>query len=74
MGPGFPGIGSPYCQRARPSRAHVISYTPGSDVTIATADVVLMRSEPLDVPATLLIGCGTLRTMRQNLGWAIGYR
>jgi P-type Cu2+ transporter len=40
---------------------------------IETADVVLMRSDPLDVPTALAIGRGTLRKMRQNLGWAIGY-
>ena len=45
----------------------------GTDVAIETADVVLMRSDPLDVPAALRIGRGTLRKMRQNLGWAIGY-
>jgi P-type Cu2+ transporter len=45
----------------------------GTDVAIETADVVLMRSDPLDVPTTLQIGRGTLRKMRQNLGWAIGY-
>jgi Cu2+-exporting ATPase len=45
----------------------------GTDVAIETADVVLMRSDPLDVPVALLIGRGTLRKMRQNLGWAVGY-
>jgi Cu2+-exporting ATPase len=45
----------------------------GTDVAIETADVVLMRSDPLDVPIALSIGKGTLRKMRQNLGWAIGY-
>ncbi len=45
----------------------------GTDVAIDTADVVLMRSDPLDVPTALQIGRGTLRKMRQNLGWAIGY-
>jgi Cu2+-exporting ATPase len=45
----------------------------GSDVAIETADVVLMRSDPLDVPVALRIGEGTVRKMRQNLGWAIGY-
>ncbi|MCW2635546.1 MAG: ATPase [Blastococcus sp.] len=45
----------------------------GTDVAIETADVVLMRSDPLDVPVALAIGRGTLRKMRQNLGWAIGY-
>ncbi|MFC4467789.1 hypothetical protein ACFPH6_25220 [Streptomyces xiangluensis] len=32
-----------------------------------------MRSAPLDVPTALRIGRGTLRKMRQNLAWAIGY-
>ncbi|MET9881846.1 heavy metal translocating P-type ATPase [Streptomyces sp. NPDC006430] len=45
----------------------------GTDVAIETADLVLMRSDPLDVPTALRIGRGTLRKMRQNLGWAIGY-
>jgi P-type Cu2+ transporter len=45
----------------------------GTDVAIETADVVLMRSDPLDVATALTIGRGTLRKMRQNLGWAIGY-
>jgi P-type Cu2+ transporter len=45
----------------------------GTDVAIETADVVLMRSDPLDVAAAIRIGRGTLRKMRQNLGWAIGY-
>lgn len=45
----------------------------GTDVAIETADVVLMRSDPLDVPIAIEIGRGTRRKMRQNLGWAIGY-
>jgi len=45
----------------------------GTDVAIETADVVLMRSDPMDVAVALRIGRGTVRKMRQNLGWAIGY-
>lgn len=45
----------------------------GTDVAIETADLVLMRSDPLDVPIALRIGRGTLRKMRQNLAWAVGY-
>jgi P-type Cu2+ transporter len=45
----------------------------GTDVAVETADVVLMRSDPLDVATALTISRGTLRKMRQNLGWAIGY-
>ncbi len=50
-----------------------VAISAGTDVAIETADVVLMRSDPLDVPTALRIGRGTLRKMRQNLGWAIGY-
>jgi Cu2+-exporting ATPase len=45
----------------------------GTDVAIDTADLILMRSDPLDVPTALTIGRGTLRKMHQNLGWAVGY-
>jgi P-type Cu2+ transporter len=45
----------------------------GTDVAIETADVVLMRSDPLDVPTAVRIGRATLRKMRQNLAWAVGY-
>jgi P-type Cu2+ transporter len=45
----------------------------GTDVAIETADVVLIRSDPLDVATAVTIGRGTVRKMKQNLGWAIGY-
>ncbi|WP_199423480.1 copper-translocating P-type ATPase [Actinotalea solisilvae] len=45
----------------------------GTDVAIETADVVLMRSDPLDVSVALRIGRATVHKERQNLAWAIGY-
>src|SRR4029079_3858237 len=45
----------------------------GTDVAIETADVVLMRSDPLDIVTALTVGRATVRKMRQNLGWAVGY-
>ena len=45
----------------------------GTDVAIETADVVLMRSDPLDIATAVEIGRGTVQKMRQNLAWAIGY-
>ena len=45
----------------------------GTDVAVETADLVLMRSDPLDVATALTISRGTFQKMRQNLGWAIGY-
>ncbi len=56
------------------ARADVgIAIGAGTDVAIETADIVLMRSDPLDVATAIAIGRGTLRKMRQNLGWAVGY-
>jgi Cu2+-exporting ATPase len=45
----------------------------GTDVAIEAAEVVLMRSDPLDISTAVEIGRGTVHKMRQNLGWAIGY-
>jgi Cu2+-exporting ATPase len=45
----------------------------GNDVAIETAEVVLMRSDPLDVATAVQLGRGTVRKMHQNLDWAIGY-
>jgi Cu2+-exporting ATPase len=45
----------------------------GTDVAVETADVVLMRSDPLDVATAITISRGTERKMRQNLAWAVGY-
>jgi len=56
------------------AEAHLgIAIGAGTDVAMETADVVLMRSDPLDIAVALRIGRGTVRKMRQNLGWAIGY-
>jgi Cu2+-exporting ATPase len=45
----------------------------GTDVAVETADVVLMRSDPLDVATAITISRGTNRKMHQNLAWAVGY-
>ncbi|MTD43663.1 heavy metal translocating P-type ATPase [Conexibacter sp. W3-3-2] len=45
----------------------------GTDVAVETADVVLMRSDPFDVVIAITIGRGTVRKVRQNLWWAVGY-
>ncbi|HUU14413.1 MAG TPA: copper-translocating P-type ATPase [Terriglobia bacterium] len=45
----------------------------GSDVAVETADVILVRSNPLDVVAILKLSRATYRKMIQNLLWATGY-
>ena len=45
----------------------------GTDVAVETADLVLMRSDPLDVATAITISRGTVRKMHQNLAWAVGY-
>jgi len=45
----------------------------GTDVAIETANVVLMRSDPLDIHRALTLSKATVRKMKQNLGWASVY-
>jgi P-type Cu2+ transporter len=45
----------------------------GTDVAAETADIVLVRSNPLDVLAVIQLARATYRKMLQNLGWAAGY-
>jgi Cu2+-exporting ATPase len=42
-------------------------------VAVETADVILVRSNPLDVAAILILSQATYRKMIQNLFWATGY-
>jgi P-type Cu2+ transporter len=45
----------------------------GTDVAVETADIILVRSNPLDVVAILGLSRATYRKMIQNLLWATGY-
>lgn len=45
----------------------------GSDVAVETADVILVRSNPLDVVAIVQLSRATYSKMIQNLLWATGY-
>jgi Cu2+-exporting ATPase len=45
----------------------------GTDVAVATADIILVRSNPLDVLAIIGLARATYRKMLQNLIWATGY-
>lgn len=45
----------------------------GTDVAVETADIILVRSSPLDVVSIINLSKATYRKMLQNLGWAAGY-
>ena len=56
------------------TRADVgIAIGAGTDIAIDAADVVLMKSRLLDVPAAIRLSRATLRNLHENLFWAFIY-
>jgi P-type Cu2+ transporter len=56
------------------ARADVgIAIGAGTDVAIETADIVLVKSNPMDVASTIELAKVTYKKMVQNLLWATGY-
>jgi Cu+-exporting ATPase len=45
----------------------------GADLAQEAGDVLLLRTQPMAIPAALGLARQTVRVMRQNLGWAVGY-
>lgn len=45
----------------------------GTDVAIESADIVLMRSDLMDVPTAVELSKSTIRNIKQNLFWAFAY-
>ena len=45
----------------------------GTDVAMESADIVLMRSDLMDVIAAIKLSKATIRNIKQNLFWAFGY-
>jgi Cu+-exporting ATPase len=45
----------------------------GTDVAMESADIVLMKSDLMDVPAAIRLSKKVMRNIRQNLFWAFGY-
>ncbi len=56
------------------ARADVgIAIGAGTDVAIETADIVLVKNNPMDVASTIELAKVTYKKMVQNLLWATGY-
>jgi Cu2+-exporting ATPase len=45
----------------------------GTDVAAATADIILVKSNPIDAVSILRLSRATYKKMQQNLAWATGY-
>ncbi|OGK09657.1 copper-translocating P-type ATPase [Candidatus Roizmanbacteria bacterium RIFCSPHIGHO2_01_FULL_35_10] len=56
------------------TQAHVgIAIGAGTDVAVESADIVLMKNDPLDVVKAIKLSQETNKKMVQNLIWATGY-
>lgn len=45
----------------------------GTDVAMESANIVLMKSDLMDVPTAIQLSKSTIRNIKQNLFWAFGY-
>ena len=45
----------------------------GTDVAMESADIVLMKSDLMDVPTSIKLSNETIKNIKQNLFWAFGY-
>jgi Cu+-exporting ATPase len=45
----------------------------GTDVAIESADIVLMRSDLMDVPTAIELSRATIKNIKENLFWAFAY-
>ena len=56
------------------TQAHVgIAIGAGTDVAIESAEIVLVKSNPLDIVKVVALSRATDAKMKQNLAWATGY-
>lgn len=50
-----------------------IAMSSGTDVAMETGSIVLMKSDPLDVPRAITLGKKTMGKIKQNMFWALIY-
>ena len=50
-----------------------LAFGTGTDLAREAGDAILLRGEPLQIVTAFALARSTLRVMRQNLGWALGY-
>ena len=50
-----------------------IAISAGADLAVEAGDIVLVRSDPRDVPRIVKLSRASYRKMVQNLWWATGY-
>lgn len=56
------------------TRANIgIAIGSGTDVAVESADIILVKSNPLDIVKIIELSRASRRKMVQNLGWATGY-
>ncbi|MGE9810780.1 heavy metal translocating P-type ATPase, partial [Ferroplasma acidiphilum] len=50
-----------------------VAMASGSDIATATGDIILLNNDLKNILSTLIIGKYTIKKIKQNVGWAIGY-
>jgi Cu2+-exporting ATPase/Cu+-exporting ATPase len=50
-----------------------VAMSSGSDIARASGDIILLNNDLKNIMSSILIGKYTIKKIKQNIGWAIGY-
>ena len=50
-----------------------VAMASGSDIATASGDIILLNNDLKNILGSIIIGKYTIRKIKQNIGWAIGY-